>query len=166
MSLSLQEILTQAFGFLILVWILKRLFWKPILATLEKRRKKIEEAFRHIEIARQEIETLRSDYEARIAKIEEEGRVKLQSALEEGRRIAREIQEKAREEAKEVLWRTKENLALEVAKARVELRHEIVELTLLATERILREKLTEEKQQEKIFAMIESLEAENEKLSR
>lgn len=166
MSLSLQEILTQAFGFLILVWILKRLFWKPILATLEKRRRKIEEAFRQIETARQEIENLRSDYETRIAKIEEEGRVTLQSALEEGRRIAREIQEKSREEAKEVLSRTKENLALEVAKARVELRREIVELTLLATERILQERLTDEKQQEKILELIEALEVENERLSR
>lgn len=159
MSLSVQEILTQAFGFLLLVWVLKRIFWKPVLAVLEARRAKIEEAFRQIEGQRKEIETLRSDYQSRIERIEEEARGKLQAAIDEGRRIAREIQEKAREEAKGALVRSKENLALEIAKARIELRREIADLTLLATEKLLHEKMTDEKQREKIFDLIEQLEA-------
>lgn len=159
MSLSLQEILTQALGFLLLVWVMKRLFWRPLLGMLEARRTKIEESFRQIEHSKKEIEGLRSDYGSRIARIEEEARAKLQAALDEGRRIAREIQEKAREEAKESLVRSKENLGLEIAKARVELRREIAGLTLLATEKILREKMTDEKQREKILEMIEELEA-------
>lgn len=158
MSLSLQEILTQALGFLILVWVLKRIFWKPVLATLEARRLKIEEAFRQIENQRKEIEGLRSDYTARIAKIEEEARGKLQEAVDEGRRIAREIQEKSREEAKAVLTRSKEDLALEIAKAKIELRREIAGLTLLTAERLLKEKMSGEKHRERILEMIEELE--------
>lgn len=159
MSLSLQEIITQALGFLILVWVMKRIFWKPLLGLLESRRARIEEAFREIEASKREIKHLRSDYESQLARIEEEARAKLQEAVDEGRRIAREIQEKGREEAKEALLRTKENLSLEVAKARVELRREIAELTLLATERLLREKMADEKHRQKILEMIESLEA-------
>ena len=106
MSLSLAEILTQILGFLVLVFVLKRLFWKPLLGILEARRKQIEETFRQIESSKKEIELLRSDYESRIQKIEEEARAKLQAAVEEGRRIAREIQEKAREEANEALVRS------------------------------------------------------------
>ena len=158
MSLSLQEIVTQALGFLILVWVLKRVFWKPVLASLEGRRSKIEEAFRQIESQRKEIENLRADYESRLAKIEEEARAKLQAAIDEGRKIAREIQEKSREEAKQVLTRSKEDLGLEIAKARIELRREIAELTLLAAEKFLREKMTGEKHREKILEMIEELE--------
>ena len=159
MSLSLQEILTQALGFLLLVWFLKRIFWKPVLAMLETRRSGIEKAFRQIEDSKKEIEGLRLDYESRIARIEEEARAKLQGAIDEGRRIAREIQEKAREEAGEALLRSKENLGLEIAKARVELRREIAQLTLLTTEKLLREKMTGEKHQEKILELIEELEA-------
>lgn len=161
MSLSVSEILTQALGFLLLVWVLKRVFWKPVLGILEARRSRIEEAFRQIDSQKKEIETLRSDYERRIDKIEEEVRAKLQAAIDEGRRIAREIQEKAREEAKDALTRTKENLSLEIAKARVELRREIADLTLLATEKLLREKMTDEKHREKILEMIEELETES-----
>lgn len=158
MSLSLQEILTQALGFLLLVWVMKRLFWKPLLGMLEGRRMRIEEAFRQIDSSKKEIEALRSDYESRIQRIEEEARDKLQAALDEGRRIAREIQEKSREEANETLLRSKENLKLEVAKARVELRREIAQLTLLATEKLLREEMTDKKHQEKILGLIEELE--------
>ncbi len=159
MSLSLQEILTQALGFLLLVWVMKRLFWKPLLGMLESRRNRIEEAFRQIEDSRKEIGGLRSDYEARLVKIEEEAREKLQAAINEGRRIGHEIQEQARQDAKETLLHSKENLALEIAKARIELRREIAELTLLTTEKLLREKMTDQKHREKVLEMIEELEA-------
>lgn len=159
MSLSLQEILTQALGFLLLVWVLKRLFWKPLLGSLEDRRSRIAEAFRQIESQKKELESLRSHYEARLEKIGEEARVKLQAAIDEGRKIAREIQEKAREEAKAALTRSKEDIHLEIAKARVELRREIAQLTLLAAEKILREEMTGEKHREKILELIEELES-------
>lgn len=158
MSLSLQEILTQALGFLLLVWVLKRVFWKPVLGILEARRSGIEKTFRQIEDSRKEIEGLRLDYETRIAKIEEAARAKLQAAVDEGRRISGEIQEKAREETRQALTRTKEDLALEIAKARVELRREIAELTLRATEKLIHEEMTDEKHREKILEMIEGLE--------
>ena len=161
MSLSIQEILTQALGFLLLLWVMKRVFWKPLLGMLDARRNRIEEAFREIESSKKEIESLRANYEARLEKIEEEARGKLQAALDEGRRIGREIQEKAREEAKDALTRSKENLSLEIAKARIELRREIAELTLLASEKLLHEKMSGEKQREKILEMIESLEAKS-----
>jgi F-type H+-transporting ATPase subunit b len=161
MSLSLQEILTQALGFLLLVWVMKRLFWKPILSGLAARRGRIEEAFREIENSKKEIERLRTDYEAHIAKIEEEARAKLQATVEEGHRIAREIQDQAREEAKQVLLRSKEDLTLEIGKARLLLRREIADLTLLATERLLHEKMTDEKHRERVLEMIEELEAKS-----
>ena len=158
MSLSLQEILTQALGFLILLWVLKKIFWKPVLTSLDSRRSRIQEAFRQIEDSKKEIEALRSRYEAHLAKIEEESRAKLQATIDEGRRIARDIQEKAREESKQILNRSKEDLSLEIAKARVELRREIASLTLRATEKLLREEMTDEKHREKILEMIDELE--------
>lgn len=142
-----------------MVWVMKRIFWKPLLGMLESRRQGIEKALHQIEDSKKEVESLRSDYQSRIERIEEEARSRLQAALDEGRRIAHEIQEKAREEAKEALTRSKENLSLEVAKARIELRRELAELTLLATEKILREKMTDEKHRQKILEMIEALEA-------
>ena len=45
MNLVWQQVLTQIIGFLIVLWVLKRFAWKPILALLEERRQKIKNEF-------------------------------------------------------------------------------------------------------------------------
>ena len=141
MKLVLQEILAQIVAFVILLWVLRKVAWKPLLSLLDERRNRIQEAFDKIESSRKEIDALKSDYEKKFAEIEHEARSKIQEAMAEGRGLASEIQEKARQEAREILERAKENIELEIGKARIELKDVIVSLTLQATENLLREKL-------------------------
>ena len=158
MNVSIQEILTQAFGFAILLFILKRLAWKPMLDLLETRRTKIAHSFDEIEKAKQELATLRSDYEKRLSHIDEEARAKLQEVVQEGKKVAREMQDSARSQAKELLEKAKEDISLETAKARVALRREITSLAFAATERLIQEKMTEKKDEELIASFIKELE--------
>ena len=139
MNVSIQEILTQAFGFLVLLFILKRLAWKPILELLETRRAKIASGLEEIEHSKQDLANLKVDYDKRLSLIEEEARAKLQEAIQEGKKMAREIQDSARNQAKELLLKTKEDIELEAAKARVTLRKEIVNLAFAATEKLVKE---------------------------
>lgn len=141
MKLIFQEILTQIVAFLILLWVMKKVAWKPLLALLDERRKRIQDAFDGIEAQRREIETMKADYEKRFALIGEQARLKIQEAMAEGRGLASEIQEKARQEAREILERSKQSIEIEIGKARIELKDVIVSLTLQATENLLREKL-------------------------
>ncbi|MBI3313663.1 MAG: F0F1 ATP synthase subunit B [Candidatus Omnitrophica bacterium] len=152
------EVLVQLIAFIIVFWTLKLLAWKPILGALEARRQRIKGDFDKIEAARKDIESLKAQYSASLQKIEDEARAKLQEAVEEGRKISRDIQEKARAEAQASFEKAKDNLALEAAKARITLRREIADLAIHVSERLLHEKLTETKQQEKIMEMIEELE--------
>ena len=152
------EVLVQLLAFLIVFFVLRALAWKPILGALEARREKIKSEFEKIEGARREIEKLKADYERHLQKIEDEARSKLQEAVEEGRKVARSIQEKARAESQASFEKAKENLSLEVAKARLELRRDIAELAIQVAEKVLGEKMTEARQQEKVMAMIEDLE--------
>ncbi len=158
MNLSIQEILTQAGAFVILVLILKKMAWKPLLQMLEDRRHKIQAGFDHIEKTKAEVETLKRDYENSRAKIEEEARAKLQQAIDEGKKVSKELQETARKESRAILDKAKEDIRLEVAKAKVTLRDEIADLTLGATERLLQEKLNDTKDKELVLDFIENLE--------
>ena len=158
MNLSIQEILTQAGAFVLLVFILKKMAWKPLLQMLEDRRHKIEASFDHIEKTKAEVETLKRDYENSRARIEEEARAKLQEAIDEGKKVSKEIQETARKESRIILTKAKEDIRLEVAKAKVTLRDEIADLTLGATERLLQEKLDDTKDKEMVLDFIENLE--------
>src|SRR3989338_3427393 len=152
------EVLVQLIAFIIVFWTLKVLAWKPLLKSLESRRAKIKDDFLKIENARKEIEALRAEYQTHLQKIEDEAWAKIQEAVDEGRRIAREIQDKARTESQETFEKAKENLYLEIAKARIELRREIAGLAILASERVIKERMDDIKQQEKVAAIIEELE--------
>ena len=145
MNLEIQQILTQALGFLILLFILKKIAWKPLLSLLDERREKISSEFRNIERTKSDISRLEQDYKARLADIDAQARQRIQEAISEGQRISVELQEKAREESKNILNKAKENIELEVAKARVELRNQVAALAIKAAEKVIKVELTEER---------------------
>lgn len=157
MNLDWSQILTQIIGFLLLLWLLKRFAWKPILQLLEERRNKINTEFNKIDQTKVEVAKLRQEYEQQLKTIEAQARQKILDAVQESQKIAAEIQEKARDDARQIIEKAKQNVELEIAKAKVELRDEIVNLTLQATEKMLNEKLDDQKHRELITQYIDSL---------
>ena len=141
LQLDLQQIVSQTISFLILLWLLKRFAWRPLLTLLDQRRARIEEALRQIAQSKAEIAQLQAEYSQRLAKINDEARAKIQQAILEGKRISVEIQEQAREQSYALLTKSKETMELELAKAKVTLRDEVAAMTVEAVERILRQKL-------------------------
>lgn len=158
MGVSIPEILTQAVSFILLVFLLKKFAWKPLLKLLDDRREKIRTGFEDIETTKREVETLKADYQRHRANIEEEARDLLQQAVDEGRRISREVQEKARQEARAALEKAKSDIQLETEKAKVTLRNEIADLTISATERLLEKKMDEKTDKELVLDFIKELE--------
>ena len=158
MKLIWQEILTHIFGFLIILILLRIFAWKPILKLLDERKKRIASEFDNIEKAKQEMAKLREEYEVKLKEIDLEARKRIQEAIAEGQKMAADLQVEAREEAKKVLDRAKENIELEVAKAKVELRDDIVNMAILATEKIINERLDDAKHKELIVEFIEGVE--------
>lgn len=145
MALDLIQILTHAVGFALLVWLLKRFAWGPLLSTLDERKQRIASGLADVERAKQEMARLKGQYEQEMAHIEDSARKKLLEAVNEGRRVAAEIQEEARGKAQAELVKAKEALALEVAKAKTELRDQLVAATLEATEKLLRTRMDDTK---------------------
>ncbi|OGX41652.1 MAG: ATP synthase F0 subunit B [Omnitrophica WOR_2 bacterium RIFCSPHIGHO2_02_FULL_68_15] len=128
-----------------LVWLLKRFAWGPLLGVLDQRRRQIASGLDDIVRAKQEMGALKTQYEQELARIEESARQKLVEAVNQGRRIASEIEEEARARAQLELRKTKETLALEVTKAKTVLRDQIVTLAVEAAEKLLRGRLDETK---------------------
>ena len=123
-----------------------------------KRRKRIEEEFAKIQRSKDEVAKLQSDYAQRITKIEDEARAKIQASIQDGKRIAAEIQEQARVQGAAVLAKSKETVELELAKAKITLRDQLVEITTSAVEKILREKLDAKSDQRLVSAVLDELE--------
>ena len=90
--------------------------------------------------------------------IDAERRQKITEAVNDGNKIASDIKVKAQEEARDIINRTNEQLERDVAKAKVQLKEEMVMITLTAAEKILHEKLDEKKERELIGKFIDNIE--------
>jgi F-type H+-transporting ATPase subunit b len=158
MSIEWQQILTHLVGFIIVVWLLKKYAWGPLLAIMEERRNKIVDEFKEIDDEKAKVAELTTEYEARLKDIDNERRVKIVEAVEEGKSVAAGIKANAQKEVKELNVKAKADLEREVAKAKVQLRNQMIALTMTATEKVIKEKLTDEKHRELIGGFIDGLE--------
>lgn len=141
MELDIRQILTQIVAFLIMIWVLTRYAWKPLLNILDERREKIQAEFDSIATQQDEVKKLKEEYEEKLHDIDTEARRRIQEAVNESRAIAREIHEGAQNEAKALVDRAKMEMASEIDNAKDDLRKEMVGLVVDVTEKILQQKL-------------------------
>ena len=158
MDVQWQQLLTHALGFLIVLWILKRFAWGPLLSMLEERRKKIADEFVNIDNEKAKVAELTAEYEGKLKDIDAERRARLVEAVDEGKKIAQEIKAAAQGEAEQARIKAKDELERDVAKAKVELKGDMIAMTVTAAEKIIGEKLDDEKHRKLIGDFIDNME--------
>ena len=139
--IDIPQVATQILGFLLLVWILRKYAWGPVLKALEDRRQKIEGDFREADRAKEQANELKLSYELKLRAADAEARTRIQSAVEEGQRVAAEIKAQAQTEATQRLARAEDEMMREREKAKEQLKEQIIKLSLGAAAKILRQKL-------------------------
>ena len=157
MHVDWPQLLTHALGFLIFVWIMKRFAWGPLLGLMEERRNKIAGEFEQIEKDKAEVAAVTADYEAKMKEIDAERRAKLVEAVDEGKKMAAEIKASAQDEVKGLHEKAKADLQRDVAKAKVQLRDEMIAMTMTAAEKVVHEKMDDQKHRELIGRFIDNL---------
>ena len=159
MQILWTEILTHIVGFLLLLFVLRRVLWKPLLAQLDARRTTIATGLADVARAKADIERLQAGYTARLARVEDEARGHMREATLEGKRIATEIQDHARAEARKIVEEMKGKLHLEIAQAKVELRDQIAALVIESTQRLLRERVDVSKDKQLVTQFLDEIQA-------
>lgn len=155
LNIDISQVIIQIIAFLVMLWVMKRYGWQPLLDSLEARRKKIQMEFDAIAAQKEDCKQLRTQYEERLKEIDEDARKKIQDAIEEGRRISISIQNDAQAHAKEILQKTKLEMESAVDKAKNQLKNDMVNLVVNATEKILKEKLDDDSQRKLITHFVE-----------
>ncbi len=130
--------------FLVLMWALKKLAWKPILSALESREERIRSALDEAEKNRQEAEKKLAEYEKMI----EDAKRQSQEIVNKGRKTAEmlkeEVVQKANEEAARLLEKAKREISLEREKAIEDIRKLAVDLSVHAASKLIAKNLTGE----------------------
>ena len=158
MNVEWPQLLTHALGFLIFVWVMAKFAWRPLLNLMEERRSKIAGEFEKIEQDKAEVANLTAEYEAKLREIDNERRAKLVEAVDEGKSLAADIKAKAHDEVKAMHEKAKSDLQRDVDKAKVQLRDEMIAMTLTAAEKVIHEKLDANKHRDLIGRFIDGLE--------
>ena len=144
--IDIRQVLTQIVGFLLMVWLLRRYAWGPVLGLLEARRQKIAGEFKEVERRKAEAQELKARYELELRGIEAQARQRLQEAMAEGQKLAGEIKAQAQADAAHRMQQAADEIAREREKAKELLKEQMVALSVKAAEKILRQKLDDQGQ--------------------
>lgn len=155
--IDVRQVATQILGFLILLWIMRKFAWGPVMASLEARRAKIAGDFEAARQAKADADETRLRLENELKGIEARARQRLQEAVAEGQRVAGEIRQQAQTEAAARVARAEDDIAREREKAKEILKEQIVSLSMRTAEKILRQKLDDPAQRKLIGEFVEEV---------
>jgi len=136
---------------LLVLFVLGKFAWKPILSALKTREDSIEEALLAAEKAKEEMANLKSDNEKLLREAREERDKIIQSAS----KVANEIREKAKGDAAEIskkmLEEARASIDTEKKSALKEIKDQVAELSLEISEKLLRKNLEGDKAQKELI---------------
>jgi F-type H+-transporting ATPase subunit b len=113
----------EALNFLVLVWLLKRFFYRPVLAVIEKRQAENAKTIADAETLRRDAEGLKNEYQTHLAEVGKEraaakARIDEDIAAERARRLAALEAEIAEERRRRETLEARERSELELAMER------------------------------------------------
>ncbi len=134
----------QSIIFLVLLFILGKFAWKPILKSIDERETSIIDALNQAKLAKQEMAQLREDNERilREARAERDGILK--EAREMKDKIVNEAKDSAKVEGEKMIEAARQSIQTEKNAAMADIKNQIGTLSVNIAENILREKLDNE----------------------
>ena len=125
--------------FSLLLVVLKKYAWKPILSAIDERNKSIEEALRAADKAKEEMLSLNADNERILMEAKKERDILLKEGREIKDSIIAEAKDQAKVNAEKILTTAKEQIINEKMKAITELKNQVAELSIEIAEKILKD---------------------------
>ncbi|MBC8399105.1 F0F1 ATP synthase subunit B [Flavobacteriaceae bacterium] len=137
----------QTIIFILLIFLLKKFAWKPILDAVNEREEGIKNALLSAEKAREEMASLQSDNEETLKKARSERDSLLKEAREIKQQLIDEAKNEAKNEAKKIISQAQETIQNEKNAAIVDLKNQVASLSIDIAEKVLKEKLSDDQSQ-------------------
>jgi F-type H+-transporting ATPase subunit b len=139
-----KSLIVQAVNFIILLLVLHRLLYKPLMATMEARSVAIKTALDEAQAARAEAARQGEENAARLKAAYAEAAAIQEQARKEAAEEQRRLVEAARAEAQRMMESAKAQLEADVRRAREDLRREVSEIAISVAEKLIRKSLRDE----------------------
>ncbi len=147
-------LVTQVANFVILVLLLRLLLYKPILNMLATRRQKVQESLEYAERVKQEAAAQQKEFERKLDETRRETLAASAAAAQVGEKEKEAILAQARIEAQKLVEQAKGQIAYERKQMMAELHDQVVDLSLLAAQRVLGQSLDDQRHRQLISEFI------------
>ena len=145
--------------FVVLLTLLKKFAWGPLLAALEERQEGIRKSLDDAAQARKELEQVQSDAEAILVKARAEADSILSETRSDAANIRDDLRQQAQNEAQSIVQNAERQIQLETDRAVLQIREEAVELSLSIASKLIRRNLTKEDNQALIDEALKQVES-------
>ena len=145
--------------FLVLVALLARFAWRPLLEALERRQATIAQSLEDAQQARQELERLRRESAQMLAAARVEAEAIVSRSRSDAEVLREELKQKSRAEAASIVKNAERQIQLETARAIQQIRSEAVDLSVAIASKILRRQVSKEDNEGLIEETLKQVEA-------
>lgn len=140
----------QILVLLVLIFLLRKFAWKPILESLNKREEGIQKALDSAEEAKKEMQNLKADNEKMKQEARQERDAMLKEAQDMKKQMISEAAEEAAKKADDIIAKAQSTIQSEKNAAIDELRQQVAMYSIEIAEKVLQQELKNEKDQKKL----------------
>lgn len=140
-DVNLVGLIFQVINFLLLLYLLNRFLFKPLMARMDERGEKIRKGLEDAEVAARDRELARAEREAAVSEARKEAADMLARANKIAEDTRKEILDQARSEAEKVTARARDEIVAEKDRAMAEIRGQVAELALAAAGKLVRREM-------------------------
>jgi F-type H+-transporting ATPase subunit b len=141
-------------AFLVLLIVLGKFAWKPMLKAINERESGIEEALLKADKMKAEITAMQNENEALLAKAREERATIIKEAKEASEKMVNEAKDKAKSEYERIISDAQAAIAQQKNAAMVDVKNQVGALVINVAEKVLRKELSNKADQESYIKQI------------
>lgn len=145
--------------FVILLTLLKKFAWGPLLAALEERQESIRQSLDDVDQARQGLERVQQESEAIISKARVQADAIVSQTRADAAKVRDDLRQQAQVESQSIIQNAKRQIQLETDRAVSQVRQEAVDLSLMIASKLIRRNLTKEDNQALIDEALKQVES-------
>jgi F-type H+-transporting ATPase subunit b len=146
--------------FLVLVGLLAKFAWRPLLQALDARQQTIAASLEEAQRARQELERIQRESAQMMAQARVEAEGVIARSRSDAETLREELKQKARAEAASIVKNAERQIQMETARAIQQIRTEAVDLSVAIASKILRRQVSKEDNQALIEETLKQVESQ------
>ena len=150
-------LIAQILNFLVLVFVLAKFVYKPVLGIMEERKNKIASDLETAEMAKKDSEAVKAEYAAKLADARQEAQAIIENARKTAQAAHDKIMADTKVEQEQYVAAQKEIIATEKKKAMDEVRAQVISLSMIAAGKIVEQKLNSEEDKKMASKIVDSI---------